>query len=209
MIVRIEGEIVEVEAPCVHLRVGPMVYALYVPAFDLQSLHGRVGSTAVFETFHYFEAQGQGTTLLPRLIGFSSSADRAFFELFTTVKGIGNRKALRAMALPTRTIASAIASRDLDTLKTLPEIGRRTAETIVAELHEKMEPFLAGGAALPTGEVKEVTRSGLAHDALAVLIRLGEPRHLAVQWIDRALTLEPEIADAQTLVTAAFRIKTG
>ncbi len=209
MIVRIEGEIVAVEAPCVHLRVGPMVYELFVPAFDLQSLHGRVGAEAAFDTFHYFEAQGQGTTLLPRLIGFSSPADRDFFELFTTVKGIGNRKALRAMALPTRTIAAAIASRDLDTLKTLPEIGRRTAETIVAELHEKMEPFLAGGPAASTSEVKDAGRSGMAHDALAVLIRLGEPRHLAVQWIDRALTLEPEIADAQALVTAAFRIKTG
>ena len=186
-----------------------MVYELFVPAFDLQSLHGRVGTTAQFETFHYLESQGQGTTLLPRLIGFSSSVDRDFFVLFTTVKGIGNRKALRAMALPTRTIAAAIASRDLDTLKSLPEVGRRTAETIVAELHEKMEPFLAAAGMAATPQVGGVSRGGLAQDALAVLLALGEPRHMAVQWIDRALTDEPEIPDAQTLVTAAFRIKAG
>jgi len=208
MIVRIEGEIVAVEGPCVLLRVGPMVYELYVPACDLQHLSGRVGESAAFETFHYFESQGQGTTLLPRLIGFASRLDRDFFELFTTVKGIGNRKALRAMALQTRRIAAAIASRDLDVLKSLPEVGRRTAETIVAELHEKMEPFLVGGAA-PTAASGPIGRGALAQDALAVLIRLGEPRHLAVQWIDRALTLEPEIEDAQRLVTAAFRVKTG
>lgn len=208
MIVRIEGEIVAVDGPCVLLRVGPMVYELHVPACDLQALGGRVGETVAFETFHYFESQGQGTTLLPRLLGFASRLDREFFELFTTVKGIGNRKALRAMALPTRTIAAAIASRDLDVLKSLPEVGRRTAETIVAELHEKMEPFLAGGAA-PVVAAGPFGRGLLAQDALAVLIRLGEPRHLAVQWIDRALTLEPEIEDAQRLVTAAFRVKTG
>lgn len=209
MIVRIEGEIVAVNALRVLVRVGPMVYELFVPAFDLQALHGRIGSIAEFETFHYFESQGQGTTLLPRLIGFSCSTDRDFFELFTTVKGIGNRKALRAMALPTRTIATAIAARDLDTLKTLPEIGRRTAETMVAELHEKMEPFLAAGGIAGTPQAGSVGRGGLAQDALAVLVALGEPRHMAVQWIDRALTDEPEIPDAQTLVTAAFRIKTG
>jgi len=209
MIVRIEGEIVAVDAPRVLVRVGPMVYELFVPAFDLQSLHARIGATAQFETFHYFESQGQGTTLLPRLIGFASTTDRDFFEIFTTVKGIGNRKALRAMALPTRTIAAAIASRDLDTLKSLPEVGRRTAETIVAELHEKMEPFLIGGAVSTGAQAGSVSRGGLAQDALAVLIALGEPRHMAVQWIDRALTDEPEIPDAQTLVTAAFRIKTG
>lgn len=208
MIVRIEGEIVAVDGPCVLLRVGPMVYELHVPACDLQALGGRVGETVAFETFHYFESQGQGTTLLPRLLGFASRLDREFFELFTTVKGIGNRKALRAMALPTRTIAAAIASRDLDVLKSLPEVGRRTAETIVAELHEKMEPFLAGGAA-PVVAAGPFGRGLLAQDALSVLIRLGEPRHLAVQWIDRALTLEPEIEDAQRLVTAAFRVKTG
>lgn len=209
MIVRIEGEIVAVDGPCVLLRVGPFVYELHVPACDLQSLSGRVGETVAFETFHYFESQGQGTTLLPRLLGFASRLDREFFELFTTVKGIGNRKALRAMALPARRIAAAIASRDLDVLKSLPEVGRRTAETIVAELHEKMEPFLAGGAAPAQAPGAPVGRGLLAQDALAVLIRLGEPRHLAVQWIDRALTLEPEIEDAQRLVTAAFRVKTG
>lgn len=208
MIVRIEGEIVAVDGPCVLLRVGPMVYELHVPACDLQALSARVGETAAFETFHYFESQGQGTTLLPRLLGFASRLDREFFELFTTVKGIGNRKALRAMALPARRIAAAIASRDLDVLKSLPEVGRRTAETIVAELHEKMEPFLAGGAA-PVVAAGPFGRGLLAQDALSVLIRLGEPRHLAVQWIDRALTLEPEIEDAQRLVTAAFRVKTG
>ncbi len=209
MIVGIEGEIVAVEGPCVRLRVGTMIYELFVPASDLQSLHGRIGQTASFDTFHYLEAQGQGTTMLPRLIGFTSPLDREFFELFIMVKGIGNRKALRAMALPTRTIVAAIAARDLDTLKTLPEIGRKSAETIVAELHEKVRPLLAGGAPASTAEVKDAGRSAIAHDALAVLTRLGEPRHLAVQWIDRALTLEPEIADAQALVTAAFRIKSG
>ncbi len=208
MIARIEGEIVAVNGPCVLLRIGPLVYELHVPAYDLQALSGRIGETVSFETFHYFESQGQGTTILPRLLGFASRADREFFELFTTVKGIGNRKALRAMALPTRTIAAAIASRDLDVLKSLPEVGRRTAESIVAELHEKMEPFLAGGAAL-VAATGPIGRGALAQDALAVLIRLGEPRHLAVQWIDRALTIEPEIEDAQRLVTAAFRVKTG
>ncbi len=49
-------------------------------------------------TFQYLESQGQGSSVIPRLVGFQSTAEREFFELFTTVKGIGNRRALRAMA---------------------------------------------------------------------------------------------------------------
>ena len=80
--------------------------------------------------------------MIPRLAGFLSVEDRAFFELFTTCKGIGNRKALRAMSLDVGQLAGAISDRDIALLQTLPDIGRRTAETIIATLHGKVDRFL-------------------------------------------------------------------
>lgn len=57
-----------------------------------------------------FTQPGEGS--LPRLIGFEAARDRQFFELFTTVKGIGNRKALKAMAIEPAAIAALIVAKD-------------------------------------------------------------------------------------------------
>ena len=68
-----------------------LTYELLVPGADQQRLATMIGESVTFHTLHYLENCNQGAAYLPRLIGFTSPADREFFELFTTVKGIGNR----------------------------------------------------------------------------------------------------------------------
>jgi Holliday junction DNA helicase RuvA len=208
MIRGIEGRIVAVEAGFVLVRCDHLVYELLIPAADAQRLGAMIGETAAFHTLHYMEGSGQGATFTPRLIGFESAADRAFFELFTTVKGVGNRKALRALALPVSAIAEAIAGRDADLLKSLPEIGKRTAETIIAELHGKVDRFIefkpaAEGEAAP----ESATQVALMQDAVGVLTQLGEPKLQARQLVERAITADPTIDTADALVAAAYRLK--
>jgi Holliday junction DNA helicase RuvA len=156
------------------------------------------------------ESHNNGAAFIPRLIGFASPHDRAFFELFTTVKGIGNRKALRALQLPFGAVAAAIADKDLDLLKSLPEIGKRTAETIVAELNGKVDRFVTGrstSVGLDGVEPKDAARTALIRDATAVLTQLGEQRLTARHLVDRALAADSTITNAETLVAAAFRLK--
>ena len=112
-----------------------LTYEVLLPGFVVGRLGGSISQPVTLHTLHFFESLNQGATLVPRLAGFMTAEDRRFFELFTTCKGIGNRKALRAMALSTEQIASGIADRDVALLQSLPEVGRRTAETIVATLH--------------------------------------------------------------------------
>lgn len=205
MISRIEGQLLALENGRALLRCGGITYELMVPGADEQRLANMIGQTIEFHTLHYLEGQGQSPPFVPRLIGFNSPRDRAFFELFTTVKGMGNRKALRALQLPFGDIAAAIASKDTDLLKSLPEIGKRTAETIVAELSGKVDRFIefkpAADSAAPAG------KADLARDAAAVLVQLGETKLSARQLVDRALTADPSINEAQDLVAAAFRLK--
>lgn len=115
---------------------------VHVSAYTAARLGGSFDQRIALHTLHFIESTNQGAMLTPRLAGFLSVEDRRFFELFTTCKGIGPRKALRALALRTDMVAAAIVDRDLATLQSLPEIGKRTAETIVATLHGKVEPFL-------------------------------------------------------------------
>jgi holliday junction DNA helicase RuvA len=208
MISRIEGTLLAIAEGKALLGAGHLTYELLVPGADQQRLNTMVGQVVQFHTLHYFENQNQGAAYIPRLIGFNSPDDRAFFELFTTVKGIGNRKALRSLQLPFGTIASAIAEKDVDLLKSLPEIGQRTAETIIVELHGKVDRFVElKHAGTDQSRPLDDARAQVIHDAVNVMSQLGESKLTARQLAERALTADPTIADAEALLAAAYRLK--
>lgn len=203
MISRIEGVLEDVVDGVAEVRVGDgagadgaFVYELLVPACDAGELMTRQGKRVSFHTLHYFESQGQGSHFVPRLIGFSSREQRAFFELLTTVKGIGNRKALRAMQVSHARMAEAIASGDAKFLSTLPEIGKRTAESTIVELKGKLDPFLkdpsatrrALAGAMPAVTVEATPLSGPAGDAEEMMVQLGLQRAQARTAIERVLS---------------------
>ena len=198
---------------------GAMTYAIMLPAYAGARLGGAVGQHVTLHTLYTIESQGQGTTMFPRLLGFLSVADRLFFELFTTCKGIGHRKALRAMTLETSQIAAAIADRDVATLQSLPEIGRRTAETIVATLRGKVDRFLTVPGDQPTatdggqrGEPAPLASGNrsLVRETLEVMMRLGENRVEALTWIDRVLTSSDDPpSDVEQLLAEVYRVKSS
>ena len=216
MIARIEGTLEDVVDGVAEVRVAEgVVYELLVPACDAGGLLMRQGRTVAFHTLHYLESQGQGSHFVPRLIGFSSREQRAFFELLTTVKGIGNRKALRAMQVSHARMAEAIAAGDAKFLSTLPEIGKRTAESTIVELKGKLDPFLADptaarraaqvAAAAATAAAMPV---GPAADAEEVLVALGEPRAQARAKIERVVAAAPDAKlGADEIVTRALRTR--
>ena len=216
MIVKIEGLLESIEADRGRLRMPDgLTYELLLPAYTAARLSGSIGQTVTLHTLHYLESSSQGATIYPRLAGFASAIDKQFFELFVTCKGIGHRKALRAMTLATNQIAGAIADRDLALLQSLPEVGKRTAETIAVTLKGKVDRFLD---AIPTGTRGGMDATdaesaripgGLARDALGVLLQLGENRTQAVNWIDRALSKDDAPTDVEALVAEVYRIKGG
>lgn len=210
MISRLTGRLERVADGRAELRCGDLCYELLIPACDEMRLAAAVGDTIEFHTLHYLESPNQGSTFLPRLVGFASAEDRAFFELFTSVKGIGPRRALRAMQLAPATIAEAIAERDVNLLKTLPEVGKKIAETLVLELREKVGPFLGLAATSgASGDRKSPKdpRVALARDAIAVLTQLGESPLAARQLAERALRADPELNSADAVLKAALALR--
>ncbi|MFM7134345.1 MAG: Holliday junction branch migration protein RuvA [Planctomycetota bacterium] len=213
MIARIEGTLVELTDGVAEIRTpGGLVYELLVPACDAGELTMRIGAEVGFHTLHYLESQGQGSHFVPRLIGFSSREQRAFFELLTTVKGIGNRKALRAMQVSHGRMAEAIAAGDARFLSSLPEIGKRTAESTIVELKGKLDPFLTTPAAKrSTASVATIAGiaaapTGPAADAEEILAQLGEPRAQARARVERVLAAaEGAELSANEIVSRALR----
>ncbi|MEM1097588.1 MAG: Holliday junction branch migration protein RuvA [Planctomycetota bacterium] len=223
MIARLVGTLVETDPTTntAYIDAGQgLIYETILPAYAAMRLAPREGQPVTLHTLCFFEATAQGATIFPRLAGFPSRADQRFFELFVTVKGIGHRRALRAMVLDPGTLAAAIADRDLKLIQTMPEVGKKLAETIVVTLKDKVDAYVSAATydAPTTGNGKTksaasdvLTTSGgtgtLAKDALEILLQLGEPRLDAVQLIDRVLTQDDAPQDPQGVIEAVYAIK--
>jgi len=207
MITRINGILEQAGEGTVHVRVGDVTYELLVPACDEAEWMSSVGSGVSLHTLHYLESQGQGASFWPRLIGFRDPGDRDFFDLFTSVKGIGMRRALRSIAIPPARIAEAIVVRDTALLMSLPEIGKKTAETMVLELRDKVTSF-----AMRAGDVVGATggagTGAKADTGSAATQKPGAGRRAATKSgaasaSDGAPAQSPGISRAQVIMDAA------
>lgn len=208
MITRLSGVLESVSDGVAVVACGEFAYEVMVAAAEVPKLEGSLGQRITLHTIHTLEGISQGASYRPRLFGFASVADRSFFELFTTVRGFGPRKALRALAIPFPMIAEAIASGDVGLLSSLPEIGRKTAQTIVAELAESVDGYLAEvGASKPRPGAASDPGRQMALDAIEVLVQLGEPRPTARDLVDRAVAADPPPDSVEATVTAALRCR--
>ena len=207
MIVRLTGIVAEVAESTVVIDRDGMGYEVLVPGYAIGELMACRGQAVTLHTMEYYEGAAGGGNLVPRIVGFLHAQDRAFFERFITVKGIGVRKAIKALAEPPAKVASAIESGNAPALAQLPGIGKRAAEQIVAELRGKLEAFAVGAAAARPATQHKWTAE--QRDALEVLVALGERRVEAEQWLERSAQLHPEPKPADAWIAAAYRVKTG
>ena len=205
MIAHITGRLEEVtNGSALVSTASGLWYEVLVPAFDAEHLGKLVGQEVGLYTIHYVEGDPSHGAQTPRLLGFLSPTDRQFFRVFTTVKGIGIRKALRALIRPVAEVAAAIQNKDAHFLTSLPEIGKRTSEQIIVELHEKMGDFAQAQAGPQADKLSEP-----AMEAVAVLVQLGERRADAEALVSRVLAVAPELTSPQTIIQHAYKLKAG
>jgi len=211
MIRSLTGTLIDVEQQSAIVRPGSGIVAsafeieLLIPAYWGPKLLTRVGEKVTAYCRVHLESQNQGSSFIPRLLGFPSAHDRAFFEVFTSVKGLGQRRAMRAMASPPGEISGWIAARNAKSLQTLPEIGKRLAETVIAELHGKIDPFIVAGSTIePSPGV--LTASGPGEDAISALIALGQQRTDAERRVAMVLSGGGSDLTADEIVARSFAL---
>ncbi len=209
MIAALTGKLIRAADGRVQVECGPLVYELLTPAVDGPDLAAAVGDAVTFHTIFYLGGDPARGGLEPTLIGFLRPDDKRFFELFTTVKGIGPKKALKALAASVGEIASAIEGRDTRFLVGLPEIGKRTAEQIVAELAGKAKSFAAAHLAEGKGARPAARRDAAADDAVAALVALGEKRGDAEGLLDRVRLAHPEMKATDALLREMLQLRKG
>ena len=106
------------------------------------------------------------------LYGFGDTPERALFDLLITVKNVGPSTAIAILSGSSpQEIAELIAREDVAGLTRIKGIGKKTAELLVVELHEKCEmlrlTWTAAGGVRPVAQPAGTARKlGKRHPML-------------------------------------------
>lgn len=106
-------------------------YEVAVAAGDYEQ--AALGEEVKFYTYHHIREQSQ------ELFGFSTLAAKKIFELLITVQSVGPKAALSILSLGTsEQVRNAIANSDSAYLAQASGVGKKTAERVVVDLHDKV-----------------------------------------------------------------------
>jgi len=209
MISRIVGKLESFKDEYIVVGINGLYYQVLLPSGLVDKLRTtkREGDEISLYTLYYIEGGFGGGNQFPRLIGFLDEIDREFFEKLITVKGLGEKKALKSLTMPIREIAAAIELGDAKKLGILPGIGPRMAEKIVAELKGKLSYYalIKEGEPLVTEHYKILD---FKDETLEVLTeRLGYKKREAEEIINIALMRDKDIKNSEELIKAIFSLK--
>ncbi|MCC7335363.1 MAG: Holliday junction DNA helicase RuvA [Pirellulaceae bacterium] len=208
MITKISGKLVALDDDAATLSIPPMEYEVLIAEFTRRHLQSQLKKEVVLHTIHYMDGNvTSGGRLTPRLVGFLSTAERDFFELFCSVDGVGVKKALRAMTQPVQDTAIMIEQQDAKGLSGLPGVGPATAERIIAKLRRKMPKFaLLVRRETPSGEK---IKDGVVEDTYQALLALGHNESDARQLIEQALASGDKFKDVEAMIQGIYKKKFG
>jgi Holliday junction DNA helicase RuvA len=186
VIASLEGRVAAVTGASLVLEVGGVGYRVFAGPGTLSSLHA--GETIRLHTHHLVREDQQA------LYGFRSTEELGFFELITTVSGVGPKVGLAIVSSrPVADLELAILQGDEAVLTAVSGVGKRLAGRIVLELREKVAAAGAVGASGGSSE-SEVTA---ALEALGYTSREGrEAARAAVAELEADASLEDRVKEA-------------
>ncbi|MDH5297160.1 MAG: Holliday junction branch migration protein RuvA [Nitrospirota bacterium] len=143
--------------------VGYQVFIALSTYFTLPDLNAPV---QVFVSTHW-----RNDTI--QLFGFATAEEKQAFSLLTTITGVGPKLALSALStLSVPELCKAIESGDVETLGSIPGVGKKSASRIVLELKDKTHRIIFPDDQQPSTAPNEPTNF-LQEEASSALINLG------------------------------------
>jgi holliday junction DNA helicase RuvA len=128
-----------------------------------------------------------------QLFAFADAEELRLFDLLIGVNGVGPRLALAVLSgLKPQALARAIRDEQVASLVAIPGIGRKTAERLVVELRDKLDPLAPGAPSARDGAV--LPRNERFEDAVAALVVLGYTASQATETVRRVAEAEPDLS---------------
>ena len=137
MIAYLRGTLLEKHPNQVIVDVAGVGYDLMVPISTFSSLPNAGNEVRLHVHTHVREDA-------LALFGFMSTDEKLLFERLITVSGIGPRLAVSILSgLATPDLVAAIRGGSVEHLVRIPGVGKKTAERMVIELRDKLDPLMA------------------------------------------------------------------
>jgi Holliday junction DNA helicase RuvA len=170
MITSVSGVLVAATPLTAVIETGGLGYEIHIPVTTAERLPAP-GQPAKLHTLAVYREDSA------TLYGFATEEDRDFFRLLVEkVTGVGPKMALSVMSkLSLTTLKSAIVSGDVGLLAKCPGIGKKTAERLVIELRDKLNPADLGTVppAPDRPGAPAVSVDNRVNDAVLALTALG------------------------------------
>ncbi|MFA7184936.1 MAG: Holliday junction branch migration protein RuvA [Victivallales bacterium] len=140
------------------------------------------------------------------LYGFSTQQEKQLFEILIGVSGVGPKLALSILSsMPAERFVSAVVNADLNIIKRISGIGKKTAERLIVELKDKlakvMQPAFMDNASVVPDE-----KAAAMEDAVTALEQLGFKRESVYQTLEKIVNNIPaEEATSENFIRKALQ----
>lgn len=176
MLAYIKGEIVDKQIGYIVVDVNGLGYKIWMSEIGIQNI-GKVGEVVKVHTYYKVSEDDI------KIFGFCTKEELRMFELIIQVSGIGAKTAVAMLgAIEPSKFAIAVISNDINTLKTIPGIGAKSAQRIVLELKDKLkkEEQIAQLSEVTTEQKNQINKVIIAdnkvNEAISALQVLGYQR---------------------------------
>ncbi|MBE7052811.1 MAG: Holliday junction branch migration protein RuvA [Ruminococcaceae bacterium] len=193
MIGYVKGKLAEKELTFAIIDVNGIGFKIFTSLTSLESVN--VGDDVTFHTYLYIK---EG---IMDLYGFSTKEELKMFELLISVSGVGAKGAIAILSVgsPSK-IAVAIATSDINLIKSASGIGPKIAQRIALELKDKIS-----NEELSHGVVSDdvpVISKGAKNEAISALMVLGYSKGEAEKAVANA---KCESDDVEEIIKAALK----
>jgi len=140
------------------------------------------------------------------LYGFSTMPEKKLFEVLIGTTGVGPKLALSILSsMPVESFSSAIINSDLDLIKRINGIGKKTAERLIVELKDKLIKVMPSISASSNTVVSDEKALAM-EDAIAALEQLGFKRDTVRKALEKIVNSIPsEEATSENFIRKALQ----
>lgn len=200
MISRLTGTVLEKRPPQLVLETSSgIAYEIELPLNQFQHVPSVGGSFILYTHFIVRED-------VQSLYGFTLPQSRELFRYLIKITNVGPKLAIGILSslLPDQ-FMECVFKKDIDRLKKIPGVGKKTAERLVMEMHDQAIDWIKTNALSlkDTNLVDPVIE--LSHprrDAVDALVALGYKRHVAHHAIQQ---IKQEHAQPEAFIRVALQ----
>ena len=187
----IKGTIADINPARIVVEAGGIGYSINISLNTYSALNGK----SEVKVYIHFVVREDAHILY----GFAEKNERDLFRNLISVNGVGAVTAIMMLSsLSHEDIAAAVATENINVLKSIKGIGIKTAQRIVIDLKDKLGKFQGSTQNL------FIPDSTVRNEALSALIVLGFAKKDIENVISKIMQEQPEIS-VENLIKQALK----